>query len=331
MSFETGKAALDFLFAHSGRRRNLEADFFGGEPLMNFDTVKRIIAYGKERAAELGKRIGFTMTTNGVLLNAEAREYLNREADNVVISIDGRKDVHDALRITPNGKGSFETVVKNALEFKKIRGNKKYYIRGTFTKRNLDFASDVLYLSDLGFDQISMEPVVLDPRSPDAFSAEDYAVILKEYDRLAAEYSERLSSSARFNFFHFMLDLERGPCAVKRLKGCGAGEEYLAVSPQGEIYPCHRFVGGDKAYRMGDVHTGEFNLGIQKGFADVNVYSKTECASCIAKYYCSGGCAANSLFFAGGLNNPHKESCVMMKKRFELSLALAAEEKKQRV
>ncbi|MDR3216596.1 MAG: thioether cross-link-forming SCIFF peptide maturase [Clostridiaceae bacterium] len=325
MTFETGKAALDFLFVHSGRRKNLEADFFGGEPLMNFGVVKKIVAYGRETAAKFGKNIGFTMTTNGVLLNAEAREYLNREMDNVVISIDGRREVHDALRKTPNGKGSYDTAVKNALEFKRIRGNKKYYIRGTFTRNNLDFASDVLHLNDLGFDQISLEPVVLDPSSPEAFLPEDYAVILAEYDRLAAAYSERLNTPKRFNFFHFMLDLNKGPCAIKRLKGCGAGEEYLAVSPQGEIYPCHRFVGGDKAYRMGDVHTGAFDRDIQKNFADVSVYSKKECASCIAKYYCSGGCAANSLFFAGGLDKPHKESCLLMKKRFELSLALAAE------
>lgn len=327
MTFEVGRAALDFLFANSGNRRNLEADFFGGEPLMNFDTVKQIVAYGKEKAEAFGKNIKFTLTTNGVLLNDGAIEWLNREMDNVVISIDGRREVHDRLRVTPNGKGSFETALKNAKKFRAVRGDGRYYIRGTFTALNLDFSKDVLLLNDEGFDQISMEPVVLSEDSPFALKDTHLDCIFEEYDKLAEEYIDRRKGEKWFNFFHYMIDLDNGPCVAKRLNGCGAGKEYVAVTPTGDIYPCHQFAGGDGKYKMGNVLSGEFDRGIQHIFEKVNVYSKEDCAKCPAKYYCSGGCAANSYNFNGDLNKPYKTGCEMTRKRLEASLAVYAIER----
>ena len=325
MTFEVGKRAIDFLIAHSGIRRNLEVDFFGGEPLMNFDVVKQIVEYAHKACEEKGKVISFTLTTNGLLLNESARRWLNDNMENVVISIDGREEIHDKLRVTPNGSGSQAITLKNAIEFRKIRGDKKYYIRGTFTANNLDFAEDVLYLNDKGFDQISVEPVVLDEKDPLAITEQMLPQIFAEYDKLSREYIKRRKGDKWFNFFHYMIDLKNGPCVIKRLRGCGAGSEYVAVTPVGDIYPCHQFV-TDKEYLMGSVMDGTFNTDIQKKFFDVNVYSKENCSDCIAKYYCSGGCAANALHFAGGLNKCHKLGCELMKKRLTSSLDIYAAE-----
>lgn len=325
MSKEVGMRAIDFLIKMSGKRKNLEVDFFGGEPLLNMETVKTIVDYAKEQTQKAGKNISFTMTTNGVLLNEENRKYLNDTMDNVVISIDGRKEVHDALRVTPNKKGSHDIALKNAVEFRKIRGDKKYYIRGTFTQNNLDFSRDALYLNDCGFDQISVEPAVLKDDDKLAIKESDLNQVFSEYDALAAEYVKRRKGGKWFNFFHYMLDLKKGPCITKRLRGCGAGSEYVAVTPTGDIYPCHQFV-TDCDYYMGSVFDQNFNLDIQKKFFENTVYQKAECKNCVAKYYCSGGCKANSLHFAGDLNKPYKLSCDMMRKRFLNSLAIYAEE-----
>ena len=327
MSFEVGKKALDFLMEKNGNRHNLEVDFFGGESLMNFDVVKQLVEYGRRQAESRGKNISYTLTTNGVLLNKDAIDYLNENMDNVVISVDGRECVHNALRKTRNGKGSYALAIKAAKEFRKLRGDKKYYIRGTFTANNLDFADDVLHLNDCGFDQISVEPVVLPESSPYALKSEHLPAIFAEYDRLAEEYIERRKGDKWFNFFHFMIDLENGPCVNKRLTGCGAGCEYLAVTPTGEIYPCHQFVGSK--YKMGDVTTGEFDRDVQKTFSAVNVYKKEKCRSCFAKYYCSGGCLANAYNFSGDISKPFEGGCEMMRKRFELSLAIYAVEKQE--
>ncbi|HKL93752.1 MAG TPA: thioether cross-link-forming SCIFF peptide maturase [Clostridia bacterium] len=327
MTFEVGKSAIDMLIKMSGVRKNIEVDFFGGEPLMNMGVVKQIVEYAQNAVKSAGKHITFTMTTNGVLLNDENRKWLNENMDNVVISIDGREEVHDALRVSANGKGSHAIALKNALEFRKIRGDKRYYIRGTFTQKNLDFATDALYLNDLGFDQISIEPVVLDENDPLAIKTEDLETVFAQYDILAKEYVKRRRGDKWFNYFHFMLDLKHGPCITKRLRGCGAGSEYVAVTPVGDIYPCHQFV-TDKDYYMGNVLSGEFNKEIQRKFFDANIYEKEDCQNCVAKYYCSGGCKANSLHFAGDFKKSYKLSCEMMIKRFLSSLAIYAEEEK---
>ncbi len=326
MSFEVGAKAIDFLIAKSGTRHNLEVDFFGGEPLMNFETIKKIVYYAKEATKRANKKIDFTMTTNGVLLDSEKREWLNEHMFNTVISIDGRKEVHDALRVTPNKSGSHDITLKNALEFRKIRGNKSYYIRGTFTKNNLDFCKDVLFLNDCGFDQISLEPVVLDCLEPLAIGKDDLEKVFQQYDELAEQYITRRKGEKWFNFFHFMLDLEDGPCITKRLKGCGAGNEYLAITPLGDIYPCHQFA-TDEAFKMGNVLDDEFDCKKQQQFFKSSIYTKEHCNDCIAKYYCSGGCLANSYHFAGGIDNQYEVSCEMMRKRFMVSLAIYAYEK----
>jgi len=330
MTFEVGKSAIDMLIKMSGVRKNLEVDFFGGEPLMNMAVVKQIVEYGFGEVEKAGKHIGFTMTTNGVLLNEENRKWLNENMDNVVISVDGRQEVHDALRVSANGKGSQAIALKNAQEFRKIRGDKRYYIRGTFTAKNLDFCTDALYLNDAGFDQISIEPVVLEESDALAIKTSDLEQVFAEYDKLSKEYVERRKGDKWFNYFHFMLDLKHGPCITKRLRGCGAGSEYVAVTPVGDIYPCHQFV-TDKDYYMGNVLTGEFNSEIQKKFFSNNIYSKEDCKDCIAKYYCSGGCKANSLHFAGDMNKSYKLSCEMMRKRFLCSLEIYAEEENNNV
>ncbi len=321
MTFEVGKNAIDLLIAKSGKRQHLEVDFFGGEPLMNLDVVKQIVDYAKVECQKHDKVINFTMTTNGVLLGEKTRQWLNETMDNVVISIDGRQEVHDKFRVTANGKGSHAIALKNALEFRKIRGDKKYYIRGTFTQNNLDFSEDALFLNDQGFDQISIEPVVLANDDPMAIKKEDLEFVFQQYDKLATEYIERRKGGKWFNFFHFMLDLKHGPCIIKRLRGCGAGSEYVAVSPVGEIYPCHQFV-GDENYLMGNVLTGKFDESKQKVFYDNTVFAKSECRNCIAKYYCSGGCTANALHFSGDISKPYAMACELMKKRFMVSLGI---------
>ena len=325
MTFEVGAAAIDFLIEKSKSRHNLEVDFFGGEPLMNMDVVKRIVEYANEKVKEAGKSIHFTMTTNGVLLGEENRKWLNDNMFNVVISIDGRPEVHDKLRVTPNHKGCQALVLENAKEFRKIRGDKSYYIRGTFTANNLDFSKDVLYLNDEGFDQISVEPVVLPQSDPLAIKEEDMDKVLAEYDVLAKEYIKRRKTDKWFNFFHFMIDLKQGPCVYKRLRGCGAGNEYVAVTPTGDIYPCHQFA-GQTEYKMGSVLDRTFDTNAQKRFAECTVYTKKGCSDCVAKYYCSGGCNANAVHFSGDINTPYKEACAMMRKRFLTSLAIYAAE-----
>ena len=321
MSFEVGKKAIDFLIANSGEIKNLEVDFFGGEPLMNFDVVKQITEYAEKEAAAHGKRFSFTMTTNCLLLNEEAAKWLNENMDNVVLSIDGRESVHNAVRHTVSRKNAYPVIVGNALKFRKIRGDKKYYVRGTFTARNLDFAKDVIALNDLGFDQISMEPVVLDENDPMAITESHVEEIKKEYDVLAEEYIERRKTGKWFNFFHFMMDMDHGPCIHKRLTGCGAGTEYLAVSPTGEIYPCHQFVGRPE-YLIGNVSEGIKNSGIRERFSGYTVLKKAHCAGCPAKYYCGGGCAANALNFSGRPDGQYKVGCELQKKRMEVSLAI---------
>lgn len=325
MTFEVGAAAIDFLIEKSKNRQNLEVDFFGGEPLMNMGVVKRIVEYANEKVKEAGKSIHFTMTTNGVLLGEENRRWLNDNMFNVVISIDGRPEVHDKLRVTPNHKGCQALVLENAKEFRKIRGDKSYYIRGTFTANNLDFSKDVLYLNDEGFDQISVEPVVLPQSDPLAIKEEDMEKVLAQYDVLAKEYIKRRKTDKWFNFFHFMIDLKQGPCVYKRLRGCGAGNEYVAVTPTGDIYPCHQFA-GQTEYKMGSVLDRTFDTDAQKRFAECTVYTKKGCSDCVAKYYCSGGCNANAVHFSGDINVPYKEACAMMRKRFLTSLAIYAAE-----
>ncbi len=323
MSFEVGKKAIDFLIANSGKRHNLEVDFFGGEPLMNLDVVKQIVDYARVKGNDAGKTFNFTLTTNCLLLDDETIDWLNKEMYNVVLSIDGREQVHDRLRRTANDKGSQAIVLQKAKKFAEKRGDKSYYVRGTFTAYNLDFANDILYLRDQGFEQISIEPVVLPEDSPMALRQEHLPQIMAEYERLAEEYLQSRATGKWFNFFHFMMNLEDGPCIKKRLTGCGAGCEYLAITPYGDIYPCHQFA-GDSKYRLGNVMQDEFSLEISKLFAKNVVTNKPQCENCPAKYYCSGGCAANNIHFAGDISKPYSISCEMMKKRFELSLAISA-------
>lgn len=326
MDVKTGKAAIDFLLNKSGTRKNLEVDFFGGEPLLNLDAIKEIVAYARGLEGQTGKKFKFTVTTNALLLNDEITEYFNKEMDNVVISIDGRKSVHDDTRKTVGGKGSYDTVMKKAKAFRRLRGDKSYYIRGTFTSKNLDFTEDVLSIADNGFDQVSIEPVVLSDNDPLAIREQHIEAINKEYDKLAKEYIKRRQSDKTwFNFFHFMIDLKSSPCLKKKLTGCGAGTEYLAVTPNGDIYPCHQFA-GEKDYRIGSVFESTLNEDIRSGFAGSNLLTKPHCQNCFAKYFCSGGCAANSIKYGGGIDLPHKTSCEMMKKRFEAALAVYAAE-----
>ena len=323
MSYEVGKKALDFLIANSGSRRNLEVDFFGGEPLMNWQVVKDLVAYGREQEKLHNKRFRFTLTTNGVLLNDEVQEFANREMDNVVLSIDGRKEVHDRMRPFRNGKGSYDLVLPKFEKLAESRNQEKYYVRGTFTKNNKDFSNDVLHLADLGFKQISVEPVVGSDEEDYALQAEDLPEIFAEYDKLAAEMVNRYHTDKDFNFFHFMLDLTGGPCVAKRLSGCGSGTEYLAVTPWGDLYPCHQFVGEEK-YLMGNVDDGITRPDIREEFKECNVYSKEKCRNCFAKFYCSGGCAANSYKFHGSINDAYDVSCELERKRVECAIMIKA-------
>lgn len=326
MSFEVGKNAVDFLIEKSGTRNSLEIDFFGGEPLLNMPVIKAIVEYAKTEGAKRGKEFSFTTTTNGLLLNDANIEYLNREMNNVVISIDGRREIHNAVRRTRNGTECYDVILGNAKRFRAVRGDKSYFIRGTFTSANLDFASDVFALADEGFDQISVEPVVLQVNDTLAIKPEHVERVLCEYEKLSHEYIERRKTDKKFDFYHFVIDLESAPCIRKRLTGCGAGCEYLAVSPVGEIFPCHQFVGRDE-YRMGNVMTKEFDRAKQSCFAEITVNRKTECANCFAKYHCSGGCIAASMNYEKDLLTPYKPACELMKKRLEMSLAIYAIEK----
>lgn len=324
MSYETGKAALDFLVANSGARRNLEVDFFGGEPLLNFDVVKKLVAYGRSLEEANHKHFRFTLTTNGVLLNDDIMEFANREMDNVVLSIDGRKEINDMMRPFrgSDAVGSYDVIVPKFQRFAKGRKG-KYYVRGTYTHNNLDFSNDVLHLADLGFDQISVEPVVAKDTDSYAIREEDLPVLFEEYDKLAAEMVKRAGTDREFNFFHFMIDLEGGPCVYKRLSGCGSGTEYLAVTPTGQLYPCHQFV-GNTDFIMGDVYNGITRTDISEQFKGCNVYSKDKCRECFARFYCSGGCAANSYNFHGNILDTYEVGCELQKKRIECAIMIQA-------
>ncbi|MGI6570661.1 MAG: thioether cross-link-forming SCIFF peptide maturase [Caldicoprobacterales bacterium] len=323
LELETGKRALEFLVQHSGHRRNLEVDFFGGEPLMNFDVVKQLVHYGRELEKQNNKKFRFTITTNGLLLSDEILEFINREFVNVVISIDGRPEIHDLLRKTRTGTGSYAHILPKAVKLAESRNQKDYYVRGTFTKYNKDFDKDVLHLADLGFQQISIEPVVAPEEEDYHLSKEDLPEIYAAYERLMKVYLERRNRGQGFNFFHFMADLEQGPCAAKRATGCGAGNEYVAVTPSGDIYPCHQFA-GEEAFHMGNVLEGTFNRELQQVFRNSNVFTKEKCSACWAKFYCSGGCAANAQHFSGNIYEPYELGCEMEKKRLECALALKA-------
>ena len=325
MSYEVGKAALDFLIAGSGNRHNLEVDFFGGEPTLNFQVVKDLVAYGRSQEKAHDKKFRFTLTTNGVLLNDEIMEFANQEMDNVVLSIDGRKDVHDFMRPFPNGSGSYDIVVPKYQKFADSRDQMRYYVRGTFTHHNLDFAKDVLHLADLGFKQISVEPVVAPDDADYAIREEDLPQLFEEYDQLAKEIIKRKKNGQEFNFFHFMIDLEGGPCVAKRLSGCGSGTEYLAVTPWGDLYPCHQFVGNEKFY-LGNVFEGVKHPDICQEFKSCNVYSKEKCRKCFARFYCSGGCAANSYNFHGSIHDAYDIGCALQKKRVECAIMIKAAE-----
>ena len=323
MSFEVGKKALDFLIANSGARKNLEVDFFGGEPLMNWQVVKDLVAYGREQEKLHNKNFRFTLTTNGVLLDDEVMEFCNHEMGNVVLSIDGRKEVHDVMRPFRKGAGSYDLIVPKFQKFAESRNQDKYYVRGTFTHYNLDFAADVLHLADLGFKQISVEPVVAPPTEDYAIREEDLPVIFEQYDILAREMIKRQKEGRGFNFFHFMIDLTGGPCVYKRLSGCGSGTEYLAVTPWGDFYPCHQFVGNEE-FLLGNVDDGIVRPDLTGEFKKCNVYSKKECSDCFARFYCSGGCAANSYNFTGKINDVYEIGCKMQQKRIECALMIKA-------
>ena len=328
MDLETGKKALDFLLENSGNRRNLEVDFFGGEPMMNFDVVKELVSYGREREKAYGKNFRFTMTTNGLLLNDENIEYLNREMVNVVLSIDGRKEINDAMRPTVNKKDSYDTIVPNFQKLIASRGDKDYYIRGTFTNHNLDFSKDVILFHDLGFEKTSMEPVVTDPNEEYAIREEHLDQILKEYEKLSEDYLRIRKEDPDFLFFHYMIDLSGGPCAYKKSIGCGAGSEYVAVTPTGDIYPCHQFV-GEEDFLLGNVDDGIVNKDLQDHFHKADVFHKEACTDCWAKYFCSGGCHANAYHNNGDIYEPFDIGCQMERKRLECALSVYANEQSE--
>ena len=319
MDFETAKKAVDFVIARSGRRRNIEVDFFGGEPLMAMETVKKTVAYARSIEEEHGKCFRFTITTNGVLLNDENIEYINAEMSNAVLSMDGRPEVNDRMRPNVAGKGSYDTIVPKFQKLVAGRGTKDYYLRGTFTHDNLDFAADVMHIASLGFKNVSVEPVVGGPEDPYALRDGDIPSILAEYEKLAEELREH----PEVNFFHFNVDLAQGPCVIKRLRGCGAGCEYVAITPEGDIYPCHQFVGNED-YRLGSVHDGSFDMGISSKFSGLNIYTREACRDCWARFYCSGGCSASNLLVHGDIKKPHHVGCELERKRLECAIALRA-------
>lgn len=323
MSLEVGKKALDYLIENSGNRRNLEVDFFGGEPLMNWDVVKELVKYGREKEKEYNKNFRFTLTTNGVLLDDEVMEFVNKEMSNVVMSLDGRKEINDKMRPFRNGKGSYDLIVPKFKKLADSRNQTNYYIRGTFTRNNLDFSKDVIEYADLGFTQMSIEPVVADPEEEYALREEDIPKILEEYDKLAKEYIKRKKEGRGFNFFHFMIDLQQGPCVYKRMSGCGSGTEYLAVTPWGDLYPCHQFVGQEE-FLLGNVFDGITNTEVRDEFKLCNVYAKDKCKECFARFYCSGGCAANSYKFHGNITDAYDIGCEMERKRVECAIMIKA-------
>ncbi|WP_167954974.1 thioether cross-link-forming SCIFF peptide maturase [Anaerosporobacter faecicola] len=325
MSYEVGKQALDFLIKNSGSRRNLEVDFFGGEPLMNWQVVKDLVAYGREQEKLHNKNFRFTLTTNGLLLNDDIIEFANKEMANIVLSVDGRKEIHDKMRPSRNGKGSYDLIMPKFEKVAETRNQTNYYVRGTFTRNNLDFSNDVLHLADLGFKQISVEPVVSLPEEPYSIREEDLPQIYEEYDKLAKEMIKRKKEGKGFNFFHFMIDLTGGPCVAKRLSGCGSGTEYLAVTPWGDLYPCHQFV-GEEEFLLGNVFEGIKNTDCRDEFKLCNVYAKDKCRDCFARFYCSGGCAANSYKFHGKINDAYDIGCDLQRKRVECAIMIKAAE-----
>lgn len=325
MSEQTAKKAVDFLLKNSGNRKVLEVDFFGGEPLMCLQTIKNVVAYAREEGAKLGKKFLFTTTTNALLLDDDAIDFFNREMENVVLSLDGRKEVHDAIRKTKNGKGSFDLVIENVKKFVRSRGDKSYYVRGTFTAKNLDFSKDVIFLAENGFDSISMEPVVTDIADL-AIKDEHIPAVLDEYEDLCEKYLDKYKNGEGFNFFHFNVDLEGGVCLQKKVSACGAGNEYFSVVPNGDIYPCHQFA-GDKDFLMGNVYDGVLDGKIREKFAASCLFTREECGDCFAKFICSGGCAANNYHFEGDINKPYKATCAMMKKRIECGMHVLAVKK----
>lgn len=319
MPFETGKAAIDFLLAKSAGRKNLEVDFFGGEPLMNFEVVKEIVNYARSKEDEYGKKFRFTITTNGILLTDDKIDFINKEMSNVVLSIDGRPEVNDRMRVRADGSGSYSKIIEGYKRLVEKRGDKEYYVRGTYTKYNLDFSEDVIHLYNTGFNQISVEPVMEDESTSYAITENDLEQIYNEYDKLVGRIAEIKKNNGKINFFHFMIDLDQGPCVIKRLRGCGSGNEYVAVTPDGDIYPCHQFVGHEE-YKMGNLYDNTFNEDIKKEFAGCHVYSKTSCSNCWAKFYCSGGCNANNYIYNGDIHKPYELSCKIMKKRLECAI-----------
>ena len=323
MSFETGKQSLDFLMDHSGTRRNLEVDFFGGEPLMNWDVVKQLVAYARSVEGERGKNFRFTLTTNGMLLDDDVMDFANREMSNVVLSLDGRRETHDRLRKDYAGNGSYDRIVPKFQELVRRRGGRNYYIRGTFTHANPDFTKDLFHMADLGFDQLSMEPVVCAPGDPAALTAEDLETVQAQYELLAVEMLRREREGCPLTFYHYMLDLTGGPCVYKRVSGCGAGTEYMAVTPWGDLYPCHQFV-GESAYRLGDVWHGVTNTALREEFRRCNAYARPECRDCWAKLYCSGGCAANAYHASGSIQGVYEAGCVLFRKRIECAIMMHA-------
>ena len=325
MPLETGKQAIDFLLKHSANRKNLELDFFGGEPLMNFEVVKQVVAYARSKEQEYGKHFRFTITTNGMLLNDDNIDFINKEMSNVVLSIDGRKAVNDRMRKRVDGKGSYDIILPKYQRLVAQRGDKEYYVRGTYTKYNLDFSNDVFDLLEHGFDQISVEPVMADENDPYAITEADLPAIFKEYEVLMNKILDYEKTGKKFNFFHFMIDLEGGPCVSKRLSGCGSGTEYLAVTPWGDLYPCHQFVGNED-FLLGNVDEGIKRQDICDEFKCCNVYAKEKCRNCFAKFYCSGGCAANSYNFHGDIHNAYDIGCALQKKRIECAIMIKAAE-----
>ena len=321
MTPEVGKKAIDYLLKYSGDRHNLEMDFFGGEPLMAFDVVKEVVEYARSKEKEYNKNFRFTITTNGMLLTDDKIDYINKEMYNVVLSLDGRKEVNDRMRFCVNGSGSYDIILPKFQKLVQKRGDGQYYVRGTFTKYNKDFTNDVLHFFDQGFEQISIEPVVTDPKLPYALTEEDLPEVFAEYEKLAKVIIEKRKNGEFFNFFHFMIDLDQGPCAIKRLRGCGCGNEYCAVDPEGKVFPCHQFV-GQPEWQMGNVLTGEYDLEQKARFARSNVYNKEKCRGCWAKFYCSGGCNANNQQYEGDILKAHTLSCELEKKRLECAIMI---------
>ncbi len=322
MSLEVGKRALDYLIEHSGTRRNLEVDFFGGEPLMNWEVVKELVRYAREREKQVNKRFRFTLTTNGMLIDDDVIDFANREMHNVVLSLDGRKEVHDRWRVDYAGNGSWERIVPKFQKLVAARGGRNYYMRGTFTHNNPDFLKDIQTMLDLGFTELSMEPVVAAPDDPNALTAEDLPVVMEQYEALAKLMLAREKEGRPFTFYHYMIDLTGGPCIYKRISGCGSGTEYMAVTPWGDLYPCHQFV-GEEAFKLGDIWNGVTNTAAQAQFAACNVYAKPECRNCWARLYCSGGCAANAFHAAGSVTGVYETGCELFKKRMECAIMMA--------